>query len=53
MAGLEKFASQHGVERLVVNAARDAVEFYGALGWSVVEAGGEDPVLTKELRTRP
>ncbi|NNU46054.1 GNAT family N-acetyltransferase [Rhizobium sp. WYCCWR 11279] len=53
MTGLEKFASQHGVKRLLVNAARDAVGFYGALGWSVVDAGGENPVLTKELRTRP
>ncbi|MFL5020302.1 MAG: GNAT family N-acetyltransferase [Rhizobium sp.] len=53
MAGLEKFASRQGVERLVVNAARDAVGFYGALGWTVVEAGGENPVLTKELRTGP
>ncbi len=53
MAGLEKFASQHGVKRLVVNAARDAVRFYEALEWTVVEAGGENPVLTKELRTGP
>ncbi|WP_026158592.1 GNAT family N-acetyltransferase [Rhizobium leguminosarum] len=53
MTGLEKFASQHGVERLLVNAARDAVGFYGALGWTVVESGGENPVLTKELRTGP
>jgi N-acetylglutamate synthase-like GNAT family acetyltransferase len=53
MTGLEKFASQHGVERLVVNAARDAVGFYGALGWTAVEAGGDNPVLTKELRTGP
>ncbi|MBY5561836.1 GNAT family N-acetyltransferase [Rhizobium leguminosarum] len=53
MTGLEKFASQRGVERLLVNAARDAVGFYGALGWTVVEAGGENPVLTKELRTGP
>ncbi|MFW8586328.1 GNAT family N-acetyltransferase [Rhizobium beringeri] len=53
MAGLEKFASQHEVKRLLVNAARDAVGFYEALGWTVIEAGGENPVLTKELRTRP
>ncbi|TBZ37082.1 GNAT family N-acetyltransferase [Rhizobium leguminosarum bv. viciae] len=51
MAGLEKFASQHRVKRLLVNAARDAVGFYEALGWTVVEADGENPVLTKELRT--
>ncbi|MGO7588114.1 GNAT family N-acetyltransferase [Rhizobium leguminosarum] len=53
MVGLEKFASQHEVKRLLVNAARDAVGFYEALGWTVIEAGGENPVLTKELRTRP
>ncbi|MFF0948622.1 GNAT family N-acetyltransferase [Rhizobium leguminosarum] len=53
MTGLEKLASQHGVKRLLVNAARDAVGFYRALGWTVVEAGGETPVLTKELRTGP
>ncbi|TAY73317.1 GNAT family N-acetyltransferase [Rhizobium ruizarguesonis] len=53
MTGLEKFASQHGVKRLVVNAARDAVRFYEALEWTVVESGRENPVLTKELRTGP
>ncbi|MGO8366689.1 GNAT family N-acetyltransferase, partial [Rhizobium johnstonii] len=53
MAGLDKLASPHGVKRLLVNAARDAVGFYGTLGWTIVEAGGETPVLTKEWRTGP
>ena len=49
MAGLDKIAAGHGVKRLVVHAARDAVSFYEALGWSVVDAGRDNPLLTKEL----
>jgi len=49
MARLEAFASSHGVERLLVNAAQDAVGFYRALGWTVVDAERDNPMLTKEF----
>jgi len=51
MVHLEALASSHSVEKLVVNAARDAVGFYRALGWTVIDAARDNPVLTKELGT--
>ncbi|MDP9808114.1 GNAT superfamily N-acetyltransferase [Rhizobium tibeticum] len=51
MVHLEALASSHSVEKLVVNAARDAVGFYRAFGWTIVDAVRDNPVLTKELGT--
>ncbi|PDT30784.1 GNAT family N-acetyltransferase [Rhizobium sp. L9] len=50
MKGLDEFAALHGIERLMVHAARDAVGFYEALGWTIIDAARENPVLMKELR---
>lgn len=49
MSCLEKIASRHGVKRLVVNAARDAVGFYEALGWAIVDAARDSPMLIKQI----
>ena len=51
MAGLDDIAVRHGVRRLTVHSAPDAVGFYEALGWIIVDAARENPLLAKELRT--
>jgi GNAT superfamily N-acetyltransferase len=53
LKGLEEFASQHGSKTLIVKAARDAVGFYEAPGWTIFEGRCDNPVLTKELRAHP
>ncbi|MBB2749762.1 UNVERIFIED_ORG: GNAT superfamily N-acetyltransferase [Rhizobium aethiopicum] len=50
MAGLDDLAARHGVGRLTVHAAPDAVGFYEALGWIIVEAAIDNPLLGKELQ---
>ncbi|MDE8762586.1 GNAT family N-acetyltransferase [Rhizobium sp. CBK13] len=50
MARLEALALAHSVEKLIVNAARDAVGFYKAVGWTIVDAARDNPVLMKRLR---
>lgn len=47
MGALERFAAGHGTKTLYVHAAPDAVEFYEKIGWRIVDATCENPVLTK------
>ena len=51
MAGLDDIAARHGVRKLNVHAAPEAVGFYEALGWAVVDAARDNPMLMKELVT--
>ena len=53
MAGVERHAAVLGLSRLEVNAAADAVGFYEALGWTLVDSRREHPLLQKALAPRP
>ena len=51
MGLLEAYAQALGVKELEVNAARDAVSFYSRLGWTLVDAERESPLLRKAIST--
>ena len=50
MDGLEKHAASNGITCLQVSSAADAVAFYQKLGWSIVDAAQESPLLAKKLK---
>ena len=52
MAGVERLAAEVGLSRLEVNAAADAVGFYQALGWALVDGRRQNPLLQKALPSR-
>jgi GNAT superfamily N-acetyltransferase len=47
MNDLERFAATKAVRQLNVHAAQDAVTFYQKLGWQLVDAARQSPLLTK------
>lgn len=49
MTSLEKLAMENGINRLRVHAASDAVPFYEKLGWIMVDADKDSPIMMKEL----
>ncbi|WP_427148042.1 GNAT family N-acetyltransferase [Rhizobium leguminosarum] len=51
MAGLDHIAVRPGARRLTVHSARDGVGFYEALGWTLIDAARDYPLLMKELRS--
>lgn len=49
MAALENEAIEKGVRRLKVHSAPDAVPFYEKLGWTMIDAAADHPLMMKEL----
>lgn len=49
MAALENVAIEKGVRRLKVHSAPDAVPFYEKLGWTMIDATADHPLMIKEL----
>jgi N-acetylglutamate synthase-like GNAT family acetyltransferase len=49
MREVEKYALRLGLDRLEVNAAKDAKSFYHRLGWTVVASDRKNPLMSKEL----
>ena len=50
MSEVERLSAKHGLERLEVHAAPDAVPFYEKLGWVMVDAGQSSPLMAKDIR---
>ncbi|WP_237352171.1 GNAT family N-acetyltransferase [Rhizobium sp. N324] len=51
MSEVERLSAKHGLCRLDVHAAPDAVRFYEKLGWVMVDADRTSPLMTKEIRS--
>ncbi|MFB9948918.1 GNAT family N-acetyltransferase [Rhizobium puerariae] len=47
MDDLERFAATKGIRQLNVYAAQDAVSFYEKLGWQLIDAARQSPLLSK------
>lgn len=47
MYELERFAATKAMRQLNVHAAQDAVSFYQKLGWQLIDAARQSPLLTK------
>ncbi|PDQ21108.1 GNAT family N-acetyltransferase [Mesorhizobium sanjuanii] len=50
MQEVESYARGLGLERLEVNAAKDAEGFYQRLGWATVRSDRKNPLMTKALK---
>ncbi|QSY95261.1 GNAT family N-acetyltransferase [Rhizobium bangladeshense] len=51
MSEVERLSAKHGLERLEVHAAPDAVPFYEKLGWLMVDAGQSSPLMAKDIQS--
>ncbi|WP_245294346.1 GNAT family N-acetyltransferase [Rhizobium aegyptiacum] len=51
MFEVERLSAQHGLSRLEVHAAPDAVLFYQKLGWVMVDADKSNPLMAKEIQS--
>ncbi|MDO3434202.1 GNAT family N-acetyltransferase [Rhizobium sp. CBN3] len=51
MSEVERLSAEHGLKRLEVHAAPDAVPFYDKLGWAMVDADQSSPLMMKELHS--
>jgi N-acetylglutamate synthase-like GNAT family acetyltransferase len=49
MQEVESYARHVGLERLEVNAAKEAEGFYQSLGWVAVRSDRKNPLMTKSL----
>lgn len=49
MNELERFAATKGTRQLNVHAAHDAVTFYQKLGWQLIDATRQSPLLAKTI----
>lgn len=50
MNKVESLSAKHGLSRLEVHAAPDAVPFYEKLGWAMIDADRSDPLMAKEIQ---
>ena len=50
MSQVESYARGLGLDRLEVNAARDAEGFYQRLGWETVHSDRKNPLMAKALK---
>ncbi|WP_064686215.1 GNAT family N-acetyltransferase [Rhizobium bangladeshense] len=51
MSEVERLSTKHGLCRLEVHAAPDAVRFYEKLGWVMVDAGKSSPLMEKDIQS--
>ncbi|WP_311043612.1 GNAT family N-acetyltransferase [Rhizobium lentis] len=51
MCEVEKLSAKHGLCRLELHAAPDAVPFYEKLGWAMIDADRSDPLMAKEIQS--
>ncbi|MBB2720663.1 UNVERIFIED_ORG: GNAT superfamily N-acetyltransferase [Rhizobium etli] len=51
MSEVERLSAWHGLCRLEVHAAPDAVPFYEKLGWVMVDAGKSSPLMGKDIQS--
>ncbi|EJC82882.1 acetyltransferase, N-acetylglutamate synthase [Rhizobium leguminosarum bv. trifolii WSM2297] len=51
MSKVEGLSARHGLSRLEVHAAPDAVPFYEKLGWVMVDADKSSPLMAKEIQS--
>jgi N-acetylglutamate synthase-like GNAT family acetyltransferase len=49
LGAIERLAAERGLVRLYVHAAPDAVGFYARMGWEMLDARRQDPLMSKEL----
>ena len=52
MKQVETYAHDLGLDRLEVNAAKDAEGFYQKLGWATVRSDRKNPLMAKALNAR-
>lgn len=50
MVALENVVAEKGVTQLKVHSAPDAVPFYEKLGWIMIDATADHPLMMKELQ---
>ncbi|MBX5160311.1 MULTISPECIES: GNAT family N-acetyltransferase [unclassified Rhizobium] len=51
MSEVEKLSAKHGLCRLEVHAAPDAVPFYEKLGWVMVDTDRSSPLMVKDIQS--